>query len=71
MREPMILRLQGKEREAVAIRRATHACNPDARPTVDHSDVSCTFTPGGLGTTIVVRCHLCGQPADCADDDCW
>ena len=71
MAEPLIFRLEGKEREAAAIWRATHPCNPDAMPSADHAHFSYIFTPGGLGVYVRVHCKLCGKSADMTDVENW
>lgn len=29
------------------------------------------FIPGGFGTTIIVKCNLCGAKEDVTDYECW
>lgn len=32
---------------------------------------SYTFIPGGIGSTVIVKCNLCGAEQDVTDYDCW
>lgn len=32
---------------------------------------SYTFIPGGLGSTVIIRCIICGKEKNVTDIDCW
>lgn len=71
MREPRIFILQDQEQQAADDWRDRHPCRPGAQQSADRADFSYTFTPGGIGTVIVIRCLLCEQEENVTDFSCW
>lgn len=69
--QAMTFELVGKELAEAQQWRASHRCRPDAQASTTRGDFSYSFTPGGLGTTIVLTCHLCGQSKNVTDFEVW
>lgn len=67
----MIFILEGKELAAAQHWRRMHRCKPGAQPSSTHADFTFSFTPGGLGTAVIVTCLLCGQSENVTNFDAW
>jgi hypothetical protein len=67
----MTVILEGKELEAAKQWWKTHRCKPDAQRPSDNSNVRYCFTPGGIGTAVVITCLLCSQSENVTDFDVW
>lgn len=63
--------LKGKELAAARHWRRTHRCKPDAQRPSSPTDLTYSFTPCGLGTTIVLTCPLCGQSENVTNFEVW
>lgn len=63
--------LEGKDLEKAGAWQRDHPCRPAGPLDNTYRSFAYEFSPGGMGTSIIVKCCHCGKEENVTDFDCW